>query len=117
EWFDTFRFFQGALALGAKFGQSTIKIGNLMRNKSAAFLGLVILCLSALGADKQSEAHNQTTSLIGTWELVSEKWNDAKEFTAPPTDRKALKFITATHFIWVHVNPTTKEISNSMGGT
>ena len=88
-----------------------------MRSKSAAFVASVILCLAALGADKQPESTKQATPLVGTWELVSEKWNDAKEFTAPQAERKALKFITPTHFIWVHVNPVTKQISNSMGGT
>jgi hypothetical protein len=88
-----------------------------MRSKSAAFLALGILCLAALGADKQSEPDKQATPLVGTWELVLEKWNDAKEFTGPSAERKSLKFITPTHFIWVHVDPTTKKISNSMGGT
>ena len=36
---------------------------------------------------------------------------------AGPPERKSLKFITPTHFIWVWVDPKTKKISNSMGGT
>lgn len=89
---------------------------NLMKSKSAAFVALGILCLAALGADKKSEPSNKETPLVGTWELISEKWGDAKEFTAPPPERKSLKFITPTHFVWVWVDPKTKKISNSMGG-
>lgn len=88
-----------------------------MKIKSAVFVGLGILCLAALGADKQLKPVRKATTLVGTWELVSEKWNDAREFTAPPAERKSLKFITPTHFIWVWVDPKTKKISNSMGGT
>ena len=88
-----------------------------MKNKSAALVALGILCLAALGADKKSEPGDKATPLVGTWELVSEKWGDAKEFTAPPPERKSLKFVTPTHFVWVWVDPKTKKISNSMGGT
>src|SRR5437879_4561862 len=35
--------------------------------------------------------------LLGTWELVYEKWGDAKEFTSPPAERKSIKFITPIH--------------------
>jgi hypothetical protein len=88
-----------------------------MKNKSAMFIALGFVCLAVLAADKPATPEKKASPLVGTWELVSEKWNDAKEFTPPPATRKSLKFITPTHFIWVHVDPKTKKISNSMGGT
>lgn len=87
-----------------------------MKCKSA-LLVLGVLCLVTIAADKPSSTDNQISPLIGTWEMVSEKWGDAEEFTAPPEERKALKFITPTHFVWVHIDPKTKKITNSMGGT
>jgi hypothetical protein len=80
-------------------------------------LGLALGCLAVglLTAAKKSDAG--TASLIGTWELVSEKWDDAKEFTPPSKDHQSLKFVTPTHFSWVWVDPKTKKIVNSMGGT
>jgi hypothetical protein len=87
-----------------------------MKSKSALFVALGLLCLVALGADNKSESGVNPTSLVGTWELVSVKYNDAKDFTAPTPERKSLKFITPTHFLWVWVNPK-KRITNSMGGT
>ncbi len=80
-------------------------------------VALTALTWLVLAADKPSPSGTKTSPLVGTWELVSEKWGDAKEFTSPPADRKSIKFITATHFIWVWVDPKTRKITNSMGGT
>jgi hypothetical protein len=97
--------------------RSTINMGVLMEKKSGVFVVLGILCLSVFGADHRTVAAKELSPLVGTWELISEKWNNAKEFTPPPAERKSLKYITPTHFIWVWVDPKTKKISNSMGGT
>jgi hypothetical protein len=87
--------------------------------RSVLFLTIGFLCLVAFAADKpvsDSKAERKISPLVGTWELVSEKWDTATEFTPPPAERKSLKFITPTHFIWVWVDPK-KKITNSMGGT
>jgi len=88
-----------------------------MKNTSMVSVALGLACLVALAADKPAAPEKKASPLVGTWELVSERWGDAKEFTAPPADRKSLKFITPTHFIWVWTDPKTKKISNSMCGT
>src|SRR5512133_48524 len=89
----------------------------MMKATSALFFALGLGCLVAFAADKPSMPEKKVSPLVGTWEMALEKWNDAKEFTPPPAERKALKFITPTHFIWVHIDPRTKKISNSMGGS
>lgn len=87
-----------------------------MKKISPAFLALAVFALVGLAADTKAQHDQKMSPLVGTWELVSEKWGDAKEFTSPPADRKSIKFITPTHFVWVWVDPKRK-ITNSMGGT
>ena len=86
-----------------------------MKTKMTVVAALGFLWLALVGAVKKPDGGG--SSLIGTWELVSEKWGDAKEFTPAPKERRALKFVTPTHFAWVWVDPKTSKISNSMGGT
>ncbi|PYJ86984.1 MAG: hypothetical protein DME22_03145 [Verrucomicrobia bacterium] len=88
-----------------------------MKSTSVVFVALAAFGFFALAADKQSGSDKNASPIVGTWELVSEKWGDAKEFTDPPAERKSIKFITPTHWIWVWVDPKTKKITNSMGGT
>lgn len=81
-----------------------------------ATLWLVSVSMDA-AENKASNTSPASPTLAGTWEMVSVKYGDATEFTETPKDLRATKFITPTHFIWVHVDPKTKKISNSMGGT
>ncbi len=53
---------------------------------------------------------------LGTWQLVSTKYGDAKEFSDYPKERRRLKLITATHFTWVDYDTNTKKIASSAGG-
>lgn len=50
-----------------------------------------------------SAAAPKASPLIGTWENVT-------------ADYRALKHITDSSIIWVHINPQTKEIMRMMGG-
>jgi len=68
-----------------------------MKSTSVVFVALAAFGFFALAADKQSGSDKNASPIVGTWELVSEKWGDAKEFTDPPAK--------------------TKKITNSMGGT
>jgi hypothetical protein len=92
-----------------------------MKKYSAMLFAITLLALAGLAADSKTSVDNGQTNkmsaLVGTWEMVSSKYGDAKESSEPPADRKSLKFITPTHFLWVWVDPKTKKISNSMGGT
>jgi hypothetical protein len=89
---------------------------NAMKKATLFFLGAAAFTWFVFAADTAPASKSKPQSLVGTWELVSEKWDDAKTFTSPPAERKSLKFVTPTHFIWVWVDPKQK-ISNSMGGT
>lgn len=56
-------------------------------------------------------------NLEGTWRLVSYKYGQAQQFTNLPKDQQTrLKFITATHFIWVDLDPKTKQMLTAAGG-
>jgi hypothetical protein len=88
-----------------------------MKKTSIICSGLVLVVFLSVAATQSAGTGQKISPLVGTWELVSEKWDDAQEFTAPPPGRKSYKFITPTHFVWTWVDPNTKKISNSMGGT
>ena len=80
-------------------------------------VGGLVLLFTISETERVSLAAPAGSELIGTWELVSTKYGDAKEFSDAPKDETARKFITPTHFIWARYDPKTKTISNSMGGT
>src|SRR6266581_4247502 len=83
--------------------------------KTAWILGAV----AALGFTFALVAQQQSTkssSHLGTWQLVSTKYGDAKDFSEYPKERRRIKMITATHFIWVDYDTTTKKIGSSAGG-
>jgi len=54
---------------------------------------------------------------LGTWQLVSTKYGDVKEFSGYPPDRRRLKMITSTHFVWVDYGTENKQVSASAGGS
>jgi len=56
-------------------------------------------------------------SLLGTWELVSYKYGDQKEFSDYPENRRRIKMITDTHFLWFELDTSTKEIRIGAGGS
>jgi hypothetical protein len=82
---------------------------------ATTIIGLALTTIP--GAEAPGAGKLTATALVGTWEMVSTKYGDATESSPVPDDLKSMKFITPTHFIWVHFDPKTKKISNSMGGT
>ena len=88
-----------------------------MKTITTLLASFCVLYLAAFAAENQTVPAKNPSALVGTWELTLEKWGDEKDFTAPPANRRALKFITPTHFIWAWVDPKTKKVTNSMGGT
>ena len=75
-----------------------------MRKISFLFCAVVFAWL-LLAAEKETPptAVPKVSPLVGTWEMVT-------------PEMRALKFITPTHFIFIHTDPKTKEIANSMAG-
>jgi hypothetical protein len=83
---------------------------SLLTLATVLLLGLIT---SAIGQQNAAKADN---SPLGTWQLVSTKYGDETNFTDYPAERRRIKMITATHFIWVDYATDTKKIGNSAGG-
>src|SRR5436190_9519314 len=81
---------------------------------------LILVAVVALGFTFALVAQQQPakggSSHLGTWQLVSTKYGDAKDFSEYPKERRRVKMITATHFTWVDYDTTTKKIGSSAGG-
>ena len=75
-----------------------------------AALGFTLALLAQQQPAKGGGGH------LGTWQLVSAKYGEAKDFSDYPKERRRLKMITATHFTWVDYDTTTKKIGSSAGG-
>jgi hypothetical protein len=84
--------------------------------KNAWILGtvLILTCAGALVAQQSSTKADSNP--LGTWELVSTKYGDAKAFEDYTKERKRVRMITATHFLWVDYDTKTKKVSASAGG-
>ncbi|HUU16156.1 MAG TPA: hypothetical protein VMW72_03315 [Sedimentisphaerales bacterium] len=65
----------------------------------------------------QQELGMKSDSLLGTWELVSYKYGDQKEFSDVPKNLRRIKMITDTHSLWVQFDTSTKEIQDGAGGS
>ena len=84
--------------------------------KTALILSVVLsLAFEAILVARQQPAPGGGAHL-GTWELVSMKYGDAKEFSDYPKDHRRLKMITATHFTWVDYDPKTGKVNSMAGG-
>jgi hypothetical protein len=66
------------------------------------------------GAEKQQK---DAASHLGTWQLVSAKYGDEKEFSDVSNQGPHLKMLTPDRFVWVIYDSKTKLISRSMGGS
>src|SRR6185503_18265824 len=53
---------------------------------------------------------------LGTWQLISTKYGDAKDFSDFPKEQRRVKLITATHFTWVQYDAATKNVESMAGG-
>ena len=85
-------------------------------NKTALAVAVVLIAgFTAVSADKQRAA-KEAGGPVGTWQLVSTKYGDAKEFSDYPAERVRLKLITATHFTWLDYPAGSKKISSAAGG-
>ena len=87
-----------------------------MNKTTLAVAVALIVGFTAVSADKEKPA-KVAAGLAGTWQLVSTKYGDAKEFTDYPADRVRLKLITATHFTWLDYPADSKKIASAAGGS
>ncbi len=85
-----------------------------MRYLGAFVLGLVLLVGPySIGAG-QTAPENSGEKLDGEWELVGFKYGPGPRQTVP-ANRKEIKLISGTHFVWV-VYDTKKQKPISVGG-
>jgi hypothetical protein len=74
----------------------------------------LILTAALFGAEQSTR---NAGSHLGTWQLVSTKYQDAKEFSDVPQNEVHIKMIDPTHFVWVIYDSKSKLVSASMGGS
>jgi hypothetical protein len=97
KWFHT-----GTISTGVKLEEVW------ERQTAPAVEGVV----AAVPQEKGTRIEKDT--LIGTWKMVSAKYDDQESVL--PKQAVCLKHITPTHFMWVYIDPTTKEVSMSATG-
>src|SRR6266566_7925960 len=64
----------------------------------------------------QQEPPKAGASHLGTWQLISTKYGDAKDFSDFPKEQRRVKLITATHFTWVQYDAGSKKVDSMAGG-
>ncbi len=79
---------------------------------AVAAVGLGLLTSSPLSAEPPS-----SEQLIGTWQLVSRRYGDAKEWENVPDSETKVKVINPTHFAWVSYESATGKVQSVAGGT
>ena len=101
--------------------RASVKTGANMKKtymkKTLLIIGAILtLTLTAAlpGAEKPPK---NADSHLGTWQLVSAKYGDAKEFSDVSDSGPHIKMLTPDRFIWVIYDSKTKLISRSMGGS
>lgn len=78
--------------------------------------GLVLTAvLGTLRAEDPKDASKPDARLVGTWKMVSAKFGGQQSDL--PKTTTTYKHITPTQFIWVSIDPQTKQITRAAGGT
>jgi WD40 repeat protein len=54
---------------------------------------------------------------LGTWQLVSFKYNDAENWSEAPKDQRRIRLVTETHFTWVNYETANGKAQTMAGGT
>ena len=80
--------------------------------KTALILSAVVTLAFTVALVAQQQPAKGGGSHLGTWQLVSIKYGEAKDFSDYPKERRRLKMITATHFTWVDYDTKTKKVSS-----
>ncbi|HEV7925287.1 MAG TPA: hypothetical protein VGR14_08030 [Verrucomicrobiae bacterium] len=85
-----------------------------MKNKALILGSLFSLAFAIVVVAHQQPAN--ASDHLGTWQLVSTKYGDAKDYTDYPPENRRLKMITGTHFTWLDYETKTGKIRTSAGG-
>ena len=73
----------------------------------------IVLAFTLVG---QQQTGKGSGTHLGTWQLISTKYGDAKDFADFPNEQRRVKLITATHFTWIQYDTASKKVE-SMAGT
>lgn len=79
-------------------------------------VSVLVLTSCHIGQRTQQELGMKSGSLVGTWEMVSFKYGNMKEFSDAPKNRRRIKMITDTHSLWFDIDTNTQEIKIGSGG-
>ena len=86
----------------------------------AAHVSLVLVAGGVVAHARHEQKASEKTALHsradGAWRLVSYKYRDADLTEVPKDQRNHQKYITGGRFIWIDIDPKTKEIHSSAGG-
>src|SRR5947207_1992540 len=83
--------------------------------KAPIVIVVAAVVLTATLVAQQQIAKGSGTHL-GTWQLISTKYGDAKDFADFPNEQRRVKLITATHFTWVQYDTASKKVESMAGG-
>jgi hypothetical protein len=84
--------------------------------KSVFILGTAIILVFTAVLAAQQQPAKSPGSHLGTWQLTSAKYGDAKDFTDFPKELRRVRLINATHFTWVQYDSQSKKVASLAGG-
>ena len=87
----------------------------IIMKKTPTFIVVAAIALGFILAGQQQTGKVSGTHL-GTWQLISTKYGDAKDFSDFPNEQRRVKLITATHFTWVQYGTASKMVESIAGG-
>jgi hypothetical protein len=82
--------------------------------KRTVLLALSGFTVLALFATLRADDTKSDTRLVGTWKMVSAKFGGQE--SELPKETTTYKHITPTQFIWVSIDPQSKQITRAAGG-
>jgi hypothetical protein len=82
-----------------------------MNRKITTSLLFLFLVISSMNAQQDS------SSIMGTWKLITLKHGEKEIKIAPEDSIQRLKFITQNSFVWIQYLKRNKIVRNSIGGT
>ncbi len=84
--------------------------------KKASIIVVLAAMVLAVTLHSQQQTSKGSGTHLGTWQLISTKYGDAKDFSDFPKEQRRVKLITATHFTWVQYDAGSKKVDSMAGG-
>jgi hypothetical protein len=87
-----------------------------MRRLSIIVVAIIALTQAGDRSPAQDASNATRGKLEGTWELVSAKYGEDKDYQDASKDQKRIKILNATHFIWIAYDADKKTAMSLAGG-